>query len=114
MAKDSIVQHSNLQLKLDISVPVFVEAKNNGKGLKRTLWRPQLNRQLVLLPPDLKPLLPDDHFVFFLMSTIRHFELSGKIQDSHFRATEPHPISNFCKFQTLSLEFHQQTRRLFL
>ena len=77
MAKDSIVQHSNLQLKLDISVPVFVEAKNNGKGLKRTLWRPQLNRQLVLLPPNLKPLLPDDHFVFFLMSTIRHFELSG-------------------------------------
>ncbi len=76
MAKDSIALHSNLQLTLDISVPAFVETQNNGKGLARTLSRQQLHRQLVLLPSDLKPLLPDDHFVFFLIGTIQHFELS--------------------------------------
>lgn len=77
MANNTNGKGSNLQLKLDMSVPAPVEAGSVGKGLARTLWRPQLHRQLVLLPPDLKPLLPDQHFVFFLISTIRLFDLSG-------------------------------------
>ena len=77
MAKDSIAPQSSLQLKLEIPPPVLVKTQNRGKGIERTLWRRQLSSQLVLLPPNLKPLLPKSHFVFFLISTIRDFDLSG-------------------------------------
>lgn len=79
MTKDSIAQGSVSQLKLDISVPHSPVRRLDpaAQGLRHCRFKPQLNAQLVLLPPNLKPLLPDNHFVFFLINTVKQLDLSG-------------------------------------
>jgi len=103
MANNTNALDPKLQLKLDMSVPAFVEAGAVGKGLARTRWRPQLHRQLVLLPPDLKPLLPDQHFVFFLISTIRQFDLSGILVKYEHKAGTGRPAYDPVMMLTLIL-----------
>lgn len=76
---NSTAQRSVSQLRLGISV-LQVPSKSmdpSAQGLRHCRFKPQLNAQLVLLPPNLKPLLPDNHFVFFLIKAISQLDLSG-------------------------------------
>jgi hypothetical protein len=79
MAEDCTAQDSISQLRLDISIPHSPVKKLDPevKGREVTLFRRQLNAQLVLLLPDVKSLLPHDHLVFFLVNTIKEPDLSG-------------------------------------
>ena len=79
MAKKFTAQDSISQLKLDISIQHRSVKKLDpeAKGRELTLFRSQLSAQLVLLPPDLKSLLPSGHLVFFLINTINELDLSG-------------------------------------
>jgi len=79
MAKNSIAQNCNSQLKLEIGMPSPVGriAAVNANGSRSTLFRRQLPTQLVLLPSDFKSRLPDDHLVFFIIDMVSRLDLSG-------------------------------------
>jgi transposase len=79
MAENSTARSSVSQLRLGIPV-LQVQTKNSppkAQGLRHCRFKQQLDAQLVLLPPNLKPLLPNNHLVFFLIETIKHLDLSG-------------------------------------
>jgi transposase/regulator of replication initiation timing len=79
MAEDSIAVQGKSQLKLEIAVPASIRTvpAANAKGIRSTLFRQQLDRQLVLLPTDFKSRLPEDHLVFFILEMVSRLDLSG-------------------------------------
>ena len=78
MGKDCNPNAQAKQLSLDICVGNIVrQKKEQGAGSRHSRFRKQLSEQLVLLPPDLNPVLPRDHEVFFFIKTIRSLDLSA-------------------------------------
>jgi len=62
-------------------MPVVRDDGKKGRvqeyGNASTPFRLQLDRQLVLLPGGQPPLLPDDHFVFFIIDFVQSLDLSA-------------------------------------
>lgn len=79
MARNSIAQKAVSQLHLEIAVPARSRQTSDGKaeGTRLVLFRPQLHSQLVLLPSELQSRLAVDHFVFFILDTVRSLDLSA-------------------------------------
>src|ERR1700679_1201229 len=79
MAENSSAPAPSSQLKLEIALPAaFKTAVTVGAtGTRSTLFRRQLDKQLVLLPMDFKSRLPGDHLVFFIIDMVSRLDLSG-------------------------------------
>ena len=78
MGKDCIAPGRVSQLRLDISVEhVTPQNQRAGQGFRHSRFRRQLNEQLILFPPDLKPILPKEHDVFFFINAVRSLDLSA-------------------------------------
>lgn len=78
MAANSISKKENAQLKLAITIPAPIQSPPaDSRGIYLTRFRCQLDRQLALLPADLKSRLNEDHLVFFILDLVGRLDLSG-------------------------------------
>jgi len=77
--------------------------QDQGFGSARTPFRPQLDRQLVLLPVGQPPLLPEDHFVFFMIDIVGSLDLSAFLAKHERKSRVGRPAYNPVVMLTLIL-----------